>query len=539
MAYDYIITGAGPAGCVLAYRLTEDRTVKVLLLEAGPTDTHPFVHVPVGYTKLSGPRTTWGYETTPQSGLNGRTLWYPQGRMIGGGSSINAMLYTRGSRSDYDHWAQLGCPHWSFDDCLPYFKRAERNQRLANQFHGTEGPLAVSDPISPHPLTYAFLRASQQSNIPFTADFNGASQDGVGLHQTTTFQGRRASAAVCYLRPARTRSNLTVLANTVADRILFNGKKAIGISLRKKGQAPQAVFAEREVLAASGAIGSPKLLMLSGVGPADDLRSLGIEIVHDAPQVGRNLQDHLGVAITAECSGPYSFFGKDQWGKQAWWAAQYLLFGTGPMTTNVCEAGAFVRTAPSEPDPDVQLHFMPAIVRNHGMERVGEYGVTLNTNVLRPKSVGTVKLASADPDIHPLIDPNFLAEPDDLARGVEALKIAREVLHAPAFARYLRKGSCSIDGFDDDALAAFLRRIGKTDYHPVGACRMGDDPGAVVDQMLRVRGVEGLRICDSSIMPTEISGNTNAPTIMVAERAADCIIRPALKCAACLEIATG
>ena len=523
MTYDYIITGAGPAGCVLANRLTEDSGVRVLVIEAGSSDRHPFMQIPAGYTKLSGPKTTWGYHTVPQRGLNGRTLWYPQGRALGGGSSINAMIYTRGSRSDYDRWSANGCTSWSYEDCLPFFKRAECNQRLADEFHGINGPLAVSDPIGPHRLTYAFLKAAQQSGIFLTSDFNGARQDGVGLYQTTTLRGRRASAAVCYLRPALARPNLNVITSAIVDRIVFEGRRATGVVLRQAGKAPRAIRATREVLVTSGAIGSPKLLMLSGVGPGKRLRSLGIEVKHDSPEVGQNLQDHLGVAITAECSGPYSFFGRDQWGRQVWWTVQYLLFGTGPLTTNVVEAGAYVRTASVESEPDAQLHFMPALVMNHGMDRVPKYGVTLNTNVLRPRSVGSVSLASTNPDAPPLIDPNFLADPDDLRRGVEALKIAREILQAPAIARFLRTGTCSVDGLDDAGLSAFLRRFGKTDYHPVGTCRMGGDPDSVVDPELKVRGVEGLRVCDSSVMPTEIRGNTNAPTIMVAERAADLI----------------
>ena len=539
MTYDYVITGAGPAGCVLANRLTEDLEVRVLVVEAGLSDRHPFMHIPAGYTKLSGPKTTWGYQTVPQPGLNRRTLWYPQGKTVGGGSTINAMIYTRGSRSDYDGWRDLGCPNWSYEDCLPYFKRAESNQRLADDYHGVEGPLAVSDPVNPHPLTYAFLRAAQQLQIEYTGDFNGAAQEGVGLYQTTTLRGRRASAAVCYLRPAQARPNLTLITSAVVDRIVFEGRRASGVVLRETGKPPRTIRATREVLVASGAIGSPKLLMLSGIGPADRLRALGIDVTHDAPEVGRNLQDHLGVAISAECSGPYSFFGRDQWARQAWWTAQYLLFRTGPLTTNVVEAGAYVRTSPTESEPDAQLHFMPAIVMNHGMERVAKYGVTLNTNVLRPRSVGGLTLASADPDAPPLIDPNFLAEPDDLRRGVEALKIARGLLHAPAFAPFLCAGSCSVDGMDDAELSTFLKHFGKTDYHPVGTCRMGGDSDAVVDPELRVRGVDGLRVCDSSVMPSEIRGNTNAPTIMVAERAADCIRRPAPTQVAALEHAGG
>ncbi len=340
--YDYIIAGGGSAGCVLAARLSE-RSASVLLLEAGYPDSHPFIHIPAGFTKLSGPRVNWGYRTVPQPHLDNREMWYPQGKTLGGGSSINAMIYTRGNRSDYDAWAASGAEGWSYEDVLPYFRKAEGNRRFANRYHGTDGPLAVSDPISPLPISAAFIRAAQQAGIPYNPDFNGAVQEGVGYHQTTTREGRRGSAAVSYLHPVRKRPNLTVITRAQASRIILENGRAVGVEYRREGGSGlERAMASQEVIVTSGAIGSPKLLMLSGIGAADELRRHGIEIAVDLPGVGRNLQDHLDCYTVYDCSGPHSYYGVDQYVRQALWTLQYLLYKNGPLTTNIVEAGAFV-----------------------------------------------------------------------------------------------------------------------------------------------------------------------------------------------------
>jgi len=521
--FDYVIIGAGPAGCVLAARLTEDPKVRVLLLEAGGSDRHPFIHIPAGYTKFNTHHFNWGMSTVPQKNLNNREVWYPQAKVLGGGSSINAMIYTRGARSDYDEWAALGCDNWGYDKVLPYFKKSEGNQRFADNYHGSDGPLTVSDPISPHPITRRLVQAVQQLGVPFTADFNGACQEGVGIHQTTTRNGRRASAAVTYLRPAMKRPNLVVKTGILVERILVKHGRATGVRYRA-GSRTETVSINREVLLTSGAIGSPKLLMLSGIGPADHLRAVGIDVVHDLPGVGENFQDHLNFPVTAEAAGPYTYFGTDQWLRQSWWTLQYLLYRNGPLTTNVGEAGGFVRTSPHLDAPDIQIHLMSALVLPHGINRLAAYGVTVGSNVLRPRSRGTVRLRTGDPDDNPLIDPNFFSDPYDVEHGLAGIEFARQILKAPALAKILKKeimpGS-EVRTRDD--LLAFARREGKMDYHPVGTCKMGIDEMAVVDQQLCVRGIEGLRVCDSSVMPTQISGNTNAPTIMIAERAAEFI----------------
>ena len=466
---------------------------------------------------------TWGYTTVPQQELDGRELPYPQAKVLGGGSSINAMIYTRGSRADYDGWAALGCADWSYDKVLPYFKKSERNIRLSGQFHGTSGPQYVSDPISLHPITRSMVQAAQQRGLAFTGDFNGERQHGVGYHQTTTFAGRRASAATSYLWPALNRPNLVIETRAIADKILFTYGRATGVSYRRRRRA-ETVHAKREILVTAGAIGSAKLMMLSGVGPADHLRALGIEVILPSPGVGDNLQEHLNVPVIASCSGPYSYYGRPQPVRHALWSLQYFLYRNGPLTTTFGEAGGFISTDASLADPDVQIHLMAAPVMPHGVQRLASYGITVACNVLRPRSRGSVRLRSANPGEPPLIDPNFLDEPDDLRRTVAGVEWLRGLLEAPALSPLIREeispGPRVKTGSE---LAAYVRQVGKMDYHPVGTCKMGIDVMAVVDQKLRVRGLDGIRICDSSIMPTEISGNTAAPTTMIAERAADFI----------------
>ena len=526
--YDYVIAGGGSAGCVLAARLSESGA-KVLLLEAGFRDTHPYIHVPAGFTKLSGPKVNWGYRTVAQKNLDNRELWYPQGRALGGGSSINAMIYTRGQAEDYDGWAALGNVGWAYKDVLPYFRKAECNQRFANQYHGVEGPLAVSDPISPIEITRTFIKAAQQVGVPFNPDFNGATQEGVGFHQTTTRNGRRGSAAVSYLRPALSRPNLAVRTRTLVTRILFEGARAVGVEYVADGKLTfERALASAETIVASGAVGSPKLLMLSGVGPAAHLREKDVAVVLDLPGVGENLQDHLDCYTAWDCSGPYSYSGTDQYFRQAWWALQYALFKNGPATSNIVESGAFVRVDPDSKTPDTQLHFLPAYVIDHGLMRVAGYGVSLYANLLRPKSRGTVRLASADPKQPPLIDPNYFADPYDRKMAVEGIKFARSVMTAPAFRPFIKSERMpGVDKKSDAEIEAYCRQWGKTDYHPTGACKMGVDSLAVVDPELKVRGIERLRVIDSSIMPLEISANTNAPSIMIAEKGADLILASA------------
>ena len=523
--YDYVIAGGGSAGCVLAARLSEGGA-KVLLLEAGYPDSHPFIHVPAGFTKLSGPRVNWGYRTVPQKHLDNREMWYPQGKTLGGGSSINAMIYSRGQAEDYDGWSVEG---WSYEDVLPYFRKAESNRRFANRYHGTDGPLTVSDPISPLPISATFIRAAQQAGIAYNPDFNGATQEGVGYHQTTTRDGRRGSAAVSYLHPARSRKNLTVITRTMVSRILIEKGRAVGVEYARAGNAGiERALASQEVIVTAGAIGSPKLLMLSGIGPATHLKSVNIEVIADVPGVGENLQDHLDCYTVYDCSGPYSYYGVDQYLKQAWWALQYILFKTGPVTTNIVEAGAFVTRDRDSATPDIQLHFLPAYVVDHGLMRIPGYGVCLYSNLLRPRSRGTVRLRSSAVDAPPLIDPNYLADPYDRRMAVEGVKLARDVMAAPAFKSFLDKERMPGPAVrSDEELAAYVRQWAKTDYHPVGTCKMGTDELAVVAPDLRVRGLERLRVCDSSIMPNEISANTNAPTIMIAEKAADMILAAA------------
>ena len=524
--YDFVIVGGGSAGCVLANRLSEDGDVRVLLLEAGGQDRHPFIHMPVGFAKMTTGPLTWGFVTAPQKHADGRTIPYAQGKVIGGGSSINAEVFTRGHPSDFDRWAnEEGCAGWSFAEVRQYFLKSEGNTLLSGEWHGTDGPLGVSNVPTPQPMTRAFVQSCQELGIPYNPDFNGAVQEGSGVYQTTTRDARRCSAAVAYLRPARGRANLSVETGCRARRILTEGNRAIGVEYVSGGRSLR-VGAAREVIVASGAIGSPHLMMLSGIGPAAHLREHGIDVVHELPGVGENLHDHFGIDIVAELTGHYSL---DKYNKPHWalWAGlQYLLFRSGPITSNVVEGGAFWYADRTGTVPDLQFHFLAGAGAEAGVPSVshGSSGITLNSYTLRPKSRGTVRLRSARPDDLPIVDPNFLAEPEDLAISIEGVRISREIFRQPSLARHIREiryPDASVTS--DRDLEVYARRYGRTSYHPVGTCRMGDDDLAVVDPQLRVRGMDGLRVCDSSVMPSLIGSNTNAPTILIAEKAADMI----------------
>ena len=517
---DYIIVGGGSAGCVMAARLSEQPDVSVLLLEAGPRDTDPYIHMPVGFFKTTAGPLVWSYATAPGKEINGRVMVYPQGRVLGGGSSINAQVFTRGCREDYDGWGQDG---WSFSDVLPYFKRSEDNDLLSGAFHGNGGPLGVTSP-NPHPLTRVFVQAAQQAGLPFNPDFNGAGQAGVGIYQITTRHGRRCSTATGYLKPALHRANLTVRTDVMTTRVVVEQGRAIGVEIVENGR-PTLLRAEREVIVCAGAIGSPKLLMLSGVGPAAHLRERGVAVVHDLPGVGQNLQDHMDIDLVCELTGPYSYdrYKKPHWKLLA--GLEYKLFGKGPVVSNLVEGGAFWWGDRAEPTPDLQFHFLPGAGVEKGIGDVpGGNGCTLNSYHLRPRSRGSVTLRSNDPAAAPIIDPNPFAEPYDLARAVDGVKICREILSQSAFSRYVAREHIPGSGVRSEAdYEAFAREAARSAYHPVGTCKMGVDERAVVDPQLRVHGLDGLRICDSSVMPKLISSNTNAAAIMIGEKASDLV----------------
>jgi choline dehydrogenase-like flavoprotein len=521
---DYIITGAGPAGCVLANRLTEDPSVKVLLLEAGGMDTNPLFAMPAGFAKMTKGIASWGWSTVPQKHLNNRVLWYTQAKVIGGGSSINAQVYTRGNRGDYDAWAyEERCTGWSYADVLPYFKRAEDNQRYANDYHGYGGPVGVSAPVNPLPINEAFIRAAQEFGIPYNPDFNGERQAGVGHYQVTVRNARRSSAASGYLKPIRGRANLTVRTGALVTRILVEQGRAVGVEVVENGQI-STLRCEREVLVTSGAIGSPKLLLQSGIGPADHLRAVGVPVVHDLPGVGENLQDHLDVYAIAECTGDHTYDNVAKLHRTVWAGLQYILFKKGPVASTLFETGAFWYAGKAEGEPDIQFHLGLGSGIEAGVAKLQNPGLTLNTAFLRPRSRGTVRLKSANPADHPLIDPNYWSDPHDRAMSLAGLRMAREIFQQQALKPFLLAERSPGPALQSEAdLADYVFRTCKTDHHPAGACKMGVDAMAVVAPDLKVRGLEGLRVCDSSIMPRVNSSNTNAPTLMIGEKASDLV----------------
>ncbi|PDT30013.1 alanine-phosphoribitol ligase [Rhizobium sp. L9] len=524
MGFDYIITGAGPAGCVLASRLSEDPDVKVLLLEAGGSDWNPLFHMPAGFAKMTKGVASWGWETVPQKHMKGRVLRYTQAKIIGGGSSINAQLYTRGNAADYDLWAsEDGCEGWDYRSILPYFKRAEDNQRFADDYHAYGGPLGVSMPAAPLPICDAYIRAGQELGIPYNHDFNGRQQAGVGFYQLTQRNRRRSSASFAYLSPIKNRKNLMIRKGARVVRIMLEAGRAVGVEIAT-GHGLEVVRAEREVLVSSGAIGSPKLLLQSGIGPADHLTSVGVRPLHDLPGVGGNLQDHLDLFVIAECTGDHTYDGVAKLHRTIWAGIQYVLFRTGPVASSLFETGGFWYADPDARSPDIQFHLGLGSGIEAGVERLKNAGVTLNSAYLHPRSRGTVRLSSADPGAAPLIDPNYWSDPHDRKMSLEGLKIAREIMQQAALKPYVMAER--LPGpkvVTDEQLFDYGCANAKTDHHPVGTCKMGTGSDAVVGLDLKVHGLEGLRVCDSSVMPRVPSCNTNAPTIMVGEKGSDLI----------------
>jgi choline dehydrogenase-like flavoprotein len=528
--YDYVVVGAGSAGCVLANRLTANGKHRVLLLEAGPEDTHLWIHVPLGYGKLFKEKAVnWMYQTEPEPGLDGRTVFQPRGKVLGGSSSINGLLYVRGQHQDYDRWRQRGNAGWGYDDVLPYFKKAEDQQRGGDEFHGVGGPLPVSDWRHADPLSEAFVVAAAETGIPTNPDFNGATQEGAGFFQTTTRRGRRASTAYSYLRPAQSRgSSLHVETEAHAQRILFDGRRAVGVEYRQ-GAVNKTARARKEILISGGAYNSPQLLQLSGLGPAELLQKHGINVVLDMPGVGNDLQDHMQVRVVMRCAQKITLNDiVNHPVRRVLAGARYAAFRTGPLTIAAGTSGAFFKTDPRLATPDIQVHFLPFSTDKMGEKLHPFSGFTASVCQVRPESRGTLRIKSADPFVPPEIRINYLATETDRAANVEGLKILRRILHAPALKPYvIEEVDPGSKVTTDEELLNYCRQRGTTIYHPTSTCRMGNDPLAVVDQRLRVRGIEGLRVVDGSIMPDLVSGNTNAPIIMIAEKASDMILEDA------------
>ena len=524
--FDYLIVGGGSAGCVLASRLSEDPNTTVALLEAGPVDSNVLIHCPAGLAGLAKfSLLGWGLNTVPQPGLNGRSGYQPRGKVLGGSSSLNAMVYIRGQHEDYNHWAAQGNPGWSWDDVLPYFKRSEHNERGADDFHATGGPLNVMDLRSPNRFGELFVQAAEQAGHSRNLDFNGASQEGVGVYQVTHKNGERFSAAKAYLTPNLSRPNLQVFTGAHTTRILLEKKRAVGVEFVHEGALKQ-LKCQREVLLCAGAIQSPQILMLSGIGPHNHLLENGIATQHHLPGVGQHLHDHPDIVQVVHVPGGTDLFGLSLTG------GVHTLKGifdwrnrrTGMLTTNFAETGGFIKSQPDEATPDLQLHFVIGKLINHGRTLTWGHGYSCHVCILRPMSRGSVRLASKDPMALPLVDPDFLSHRDDMERMVRGFKLMRTILEQPALARFGgRELNATALAKTDTQVEQVIRERADTIYHPVGTCRMGPTDMDVVDAQLRVHGMQGLRVVDASIMPRVVSGNTNAPVMMIAEKAADMI----------------
>jgi choline dehydrogenase len=527
--FDYVIVGGGSAGCVLADRMTASGKHRVLLLEAGGRDRNIWIHIPLGYAKLfADKRVNWLYTSEPEPELNNRRIIQPRGKVLGGSSSINGLLYIRGQPEDFDYWRQLGNTGWSFEDVLPYFRRAEDQQRGEDALHGAGGPLAVSDVCEPHPLCEAFIEAAQQAGFPRNGDFNGPKQEGAGYFQLTARNGRRCSTAVGYLRAARRRPNLAIATHALASRILFSGRRAIGVEYRHNG-ARRVAHANAEVILAGGAFNSPQLLQLSGLGPAALLQELGIPVIADMPGVGAELQDHVQVRMQYRCTEPITMNDVvNSWRHRMGAGLRYCISRKGLLTIGAGYAGGFFRTGPQVATPDVQVHFIIFSADSVGAALHPFPGFIASVCQLRPQSRGFVRIKSADPAQPPAIAPHYLSAPQDRDTVVAGLKLLRRIMRQPAMHRYIaRELAPPPDCTSDEDLLAFGRAAGSTVFHPTSTCHMGSDETAVVDERLRVRGTERLRVVDGSIMPALVSGNTNATIVMIGEKAADMILQDA------------